>query len=309
MAEGRSTTTWTGGTEHWTTKPQGIKLFLWNKKPAAGVEKRGTIFFVHGSSMASQPTFDLHVPGRPDSSVMDWFAARGFDTWTMDNEGYGRSDKHRPQNNDISNGADDLAAGTEYVIKATGAKKMHMYGISSGALKAGLFAQRHPDRVDRLALDAFVWTGEGSPTLAERKKKLPQFQAMHRRPIDRAFVHSIFERDHPGTAEERTVEAFADAILALDDSMPTGTYVDMCSKLPLLDPTKIVNPTIVMRGEYDGIAAFDDLVEFFKRLPNADKTFSVMAGISHASFQQKNYQMVYHILHSFFTQPAPLYRA
>ena len=307
MADG-STTTWKGGTEHWTRKGE-VKLFLWNKKPAAGVQRRGTVFFVHGSSMASQPTFDLFVPGRPDSSVMDWFAARGFDTWTMDNEGYGRSDKHRPQNNDISNGADDLAAGTEYVMRQAGAEKMHMYGISSGALKAGLFAQRHPDRIDRLALDAFVWTGEGSPTLAERRKKLPQFQAAHRRPIDRAFVHSIFNRDHPGTADAATVEAFADAILALDDSVPTGTYVDMCAKLPLLDPTKIVNPTIVMRGEYDGIAGFDDLIEFFKRLPNADKQFAVMAGISHASFQQKNYQMVYHILHSFFTQPAPVYRA
>jgi len=304
----RSTTSWTGGTEHWTKKGE-VKLFLWNKKPPAGVQKRGTIFFVHGSSMASQPTFDLHVPGRPDSSAMEYFAARGFDTWTMDNEGYGRSDKSRPQINDISNGADDLAVGTEYVMKAAGVKKMHMYGISSGALKAALFAQRHPDRVDRLALDAFVWTGEGSPTLAERKKKLPQFQAMHRRPIDRAFVHSIFNRDHPGTAEERTIEAFADAILSLDDSMPTGTYVDMCSKLPLVDPAKIVNPTIVMRGEYDGIASFEDLIEFFKRLPNADKTFSVMAGISHASFQQKNYYLVYHILLSFLTQPEPLYRA
>ena len=307
MADG-ATTTWKGGTDHWTQKGE-VKLFLWNKKPAAGVEKRGTIFFVHGSSMASQPTFDLHVPGRADSSVMDWFAARGFDTWTLDNEGYGRSDKNRAQNNDISNGADDLAAGTDYVMKATGVRKMHMYGISSGALKAGLFAERHPGRIDRLALDAFVWTGEGSPTLAERKKKLAQFQSMHRRPIDRAFVHSIFNRDHPGTADAATVEAFADAILALDDSMPTGTYVDMCSKLPLLDPTKIVNPTIVMRGEYDGIAGFDDLVEFFKKLPNADKQFAVMAGISHASFQQKNYKVVYHILHSFFTQPDPLYRA
>ena len=307
MADG-STTTWKGGTEHWTKKGE-VKLFLWNKRPAAGVERRGTIFFVHGSSMASQPTFDLFVPGRRDSSVMDWFAARGFDTWTMDNEGYGRSDKSRPQNNDISNGADDLAAGTGYVMKQAGVKNMHMYGISSGALKAGLFAQRHPDRIHRLALDAFVWTGEGSPTLAERKKKLPQFQSMHRRPIDRAFVHSIFNRDHPGTADQPTIEAFADAILALDDSVPTGTYVDMCSKLPLLDPTKILNPTIVMRGEYDGIAGFDDLVEFFKKLPNPDKQFAVMAGISHASFQQKNYQMVYHILHSFFTQPEPVYRA
>ena len=138
--------------------------------------------------------------------------------------------------------------------------------------------------------------------------KLPEFMATKRRPIDRAFVHSIFNRDHPGTAEERTVEAFADAILALDDSMPTGTYVDMCSKLPLLDPTKIVNPTLVMRGEYDGIASFEDLIEFFKKLPNADKTFSMMAGISHASFQQKNYMTVYHILNAFFTMPEPAYR-
>jgi pimeloyl-ACP methyl ester carboxylesterase len=304
----QSTTQWAGGTEHWTKKGD-VKLFLWNKPAAAGVRKVGTIFFVHGSSMASQPTFDLFVPGRADSSVMDYFAARGFDTWTMDNEGYGRSDKNRAQNSDISNGADDLAAGTEYVMKATGAKKMHMYGISSGALKAGLFAERHPGRVDRLALDAFVWTGEGSPTLAERKKKLPQFQAMHRRPIDRAFVHSIFNRDHAGTADDATVEAFADAILALDDSMPTGTYVDMCSKLPLLDPTRITNPTIVMRGEYDGIASYEDLIAFYGKLPNSDKQFAMMAGISHASFQQKNYRVVYHILHSFFTQPDPVYRA
>jgi pimeloyl-ACP methyl ester carboxylesterase len=303
-----TTKTWEGGTEHWTAKG-GVRLFLWNKKPAPGTTRAGTILFVHGSSMASQPTFDLYVPGRPDSSVMDWFAARGYDTWCMDNEGYGRSDKRRPINCDIANGADDLAAGSEYILKSTGAKNLLVYGISSGALKAGLFAQRHPERVARLALDAFVWTGAGSPTLEQRRKKLPEFLAKNRRPMDRAFVRSIFSRDHPGTADEATVEAFADAILALDDSVPTGTYVDMCSKLPLVDPEKLTVPTIVMRGEYDGIAGFDDLVAFWKRLPNADKTFTVMAGISHASFQQKNYRMVYHILHAFFAQPAPAYRA
>ena len=298
---------WKGGTEHWTNKAD-VKLFLWNKPPLHGAEKKGTILFVHGSSMASQPTFDLHVPGRADSSAMDWFRARGFDTWTMDNEGYGRSDKSRPINNDISNGADDLDAGTKYILEKTGAKKLHVYGISSGALKAALFTERHPQRVGRLALDAFVWTGEGSPTLAERRKKLADFQSRNRRPIDRAFVQSIFNRDHPGTADEATVSAFADAILALDDSVPTGTYVDMCSKLPLVDPAKIPVPAIVMRGEYDGIAGFDDLVEFFKRLPNPDRQFAVMAGISHASFQQKNYRTVYHILHAFFTQPEAVYR-
>ena len=294
------------GIEHWTTKGD-VRLFLWHKPPAAGREPQGTILFVHGSSMASQPTFDLEVPGRPDSSVMEWFAARGFDTWCLDNEGYGRSDKKRPINFDISNGADDLDAASRYVLKTSGAKKLLFYGISSGALKAALFAERHPERVARLALDAFVWTGEGSPTLAERKKRLPEFMAKNRRPIDRAFVQSIFARDHPGTADAATVSAFADAILALDDSVPTGTYVDMCSKLPLVDPAKITVPTILMRGQWDGIAGIDDLIEFFKRLPSPDKQFCVMPGISHASFQQKNYLMVYHILHAFFTQPEPAY--
>lgn len=302
-----SKVSWSGGVEHWTKKGD-INLFLWEKKASPKVPFQGTIFFIHGSSMASQPTFDLSVPGRPFSSAMDWFAAQGYDTWTMDNEGYGRSDKHRDINFDISNGADDIKAGSDYILEKTGVKQLLFYGISSGALKAALFTQRHPERVAKLALDAYVWTGEGSHTLEQRKKKLPEFLAKNRRPIDRAFVHSIFERDHADCADKVTVEAFADAILTLDDSMPTGTYVDMCSKLPLVDPLKILVPTIILRGEYDGIAGMDDLIDFFKLLPHTNKQFSVMQGISHASFQQKNYMMVYHLLHSFYTLPEPAYK-
>jgi pimeloyl-ACP methyl ester carboxylesterase len=257
--------------------------------------------------MASQPTFDLSVPGRPDSSVMDWFAERGFVCWCVDMEGYGKSAKHRDIYCDIANGAADLAAATDYIRATRGITSFLTYGISSGALRAALFAQNHPERVQRLALDAFVWTGEGAPTLEQRRKKLPEFIASKRRPIDRAFVRSIFSRDHPACADSVTVEAFADAILALDDSMPNGTYIDMCSRLPVVDPVQIPVPTVVLRGQFDGIAAMDDLIAFFKLLPHPDKQFIVMRGISHASFQQKNYKMVYQILHAFFTQQDPAY--
>ncbi|MGH8639590.1 MAG: alpha/beta hydrolase [Burkholderiales bacterium] len=292
--------------EHWTNKGDA-KLFLWEKR-APGGGKNGTVLFVHGSSMASQPTFDLHVPGRADSSAMDYFAERGFDTWCIDMEGYGRSTKDRGLDATIAEGADDLKAGTDYIFKTrnhTG--PLLVYGISSGALRAALFAQRHPNRVRRLALDAHVWTGEGSPTLAERRKKLPEYLKTKRRPINRAFVRSIFERDHPGTADDNVIEAFADQILALDDSIPNGTYIDMCNNLPVVDPTQIKVPTIIMRGQWDGIASFDDLVKFFDKLPNPDKQFAVMPGIAHASLQQKNYAIVYHILLSWFTQPDPVY--
>ncbi len=226
--------------------------------------------------------------------------------------GHGRATadrtRHRDINSDIATGADDLEAAGDYIAKTRGVESFLVYGISSGALRAALFAQRRPERVRRLALDAFVWTGKGSPTLADRRKRLPEFQARNRRPIDRAFVRSIFTRDHPGTADEDVIEAFADAILALDDSVPTGTYVDMCANLPVVDPARIIAPTIIMRGQYDGIASVEDLLEFFARLPNPDKQFAVMPGIAHASFHQKNFRIAYHILHSFFSQPAPIYR-
>lgn len=295
------------GQEHWTRKGD-VRLFLWEKFAGQPEGKRGTVLFVHGSSMASQPTFDLQVPGRPHSSVMDWFAQQGYDTWCVDMEGYGRSEKGRDNNAPISMGADDCFAAARYIRKQVGKRKLLVYGISSGALRAALFAQRHPELVARLALDAMVWTGEGSPTLAQRKQRLDEYRRMNRRPIDKAFVRSIFSRDHPGTAEDKVIEAFADAILALDDSMPTGTYVDMCANLPVVDPEKIVVPTIIMRGQWDGIAGFQDLLGFFDRLPNPDKSFAVMSGISHASFQQKNYAIVHHILRSWLEQPAPLYR-
>ncbi len=295
------------GKEHWTKKGD-VDLFLWNKCLDQPGEKKGTILFVHGSSMASQPTFDLHVEGRPFSSAMNYFAVLGYDTWCVDMEGYGRSSKHRDITCDIANGADDLTAATTYIQEYSGASPMHMYGISSGALRAAAFTERHPERVARLALDAFVWTGEGSPTLADRSKKLPEFRASTRRPIDYAFVQSIFNRDHPDCVEPKVVDAFAKAICALDDSMPNGTYIDMCSRLPLVDPEKITVPTIILRGQYDGIASVTDLLKFFEKLPHNDKQFTVMEGISHASFQQKNYAMVYDILAAFLDRTPPVYK-
>jgi pimeloyl-ACP methyl ester carboxylesterase len=264
------------GEEHWTQKGD-VRLFLWEKYAGLPEGKQGTILFAHGSSMASQPTFDLQVPGRPDSSVMEWFAKRGYDTWCVDMEGYGRSDKSRNITCDIANGADDLDAASRYIMATRGGGPLLVYGISSGALRAAMFAERNPDRVKRLALDAFVWTGQGSPTLAERAKKLPDFLKSNRRPIDKAFVNSIFTRDHPGCADQATIDAFAEAICALDTSIPNGTYIDMCSRLPLVDPEKITCPTILMRGQWDGIAAFDDLIEFFKRKLAMPKPFSNLA--------------------------------
>ena len=70
---------------------------------------------------------------------MDWFAAHGFDTWTMDCEGYGRSTKTRPINSDVANGAD----GTVSIIEPTDV----ITATGNGALAVDSVAVSASDRV------------------------------------------------------------------------------------------------------------------------------------------------------------------
>ena len=190
------------------------------------------------------------------------------------------------------------------VEQETGRTRLFMYGGSSGALRACLYAQRNPGRVAKLMATALVYTGAGSPTLATRREKLDEYRANPRRRVDRDFIHSMFTRDKPGTSEMIVADALADAELALSDSVPTGTYLDMCVNLPVLDPAKIDCTVCIIRGEYDGIATEEDLLDFFAKLPNKDKQFVFISGLAHAATLGINRHKFWHAMQSFMEMPA-----
>ena len=294
--------------EYWAKKGD-VPLYIFRKRmgdPASDKVVRPVLFLAHGSSVSSKPTFDLHVPGHDDEySLMDKFAEYGFDVWTMDFEGYGRSSQ-MSGNSDIGTGAEDLKAASELVLRETGQARFHLYGESSGALRAGVFAMNHPDRVQRLVLVAFTWTGKGSPTLAKRSESLEYYRSHNRRPRDRNMIRSIFTRDKPGTSDPAVAEAMADAELQFGDSVPTGTYLDMTTKLPLVDPTKIKVPVMIARGEFDGIATEDDLLNFFKQLPVPDREFVVLTGAAHSIALGTNRRQFWHVMRSFLEMPPRL---
>jgi len=296
------------GTEHWAHH-DGADLFLWRKRRQGLRKPAGSVILVHGSSMASTPCFDLTVPGRQGHSLMDYLAERDFDVWTMDHEGYGRSTKDRKVFAGIKRAVGELHATAKYIRKTSGAKSFLMYGISSGALRAALFAQQHPEFVKRVILDVFVWTGKGSPTLKDRAKKFTGVPGTARRAIHSKFIRSIFSRDkHAKAARPDVIKAFAEACCELDDSVPNGTYIDMTRHLPVVNPRKLTVPVLITRGEWDGIASYEDLIEFFNLLPNPDKQFAVMPGISHASLQMKNFEIIFHLIGSYFSQPDPVFK-
>jgi len=293
---------WSG--DYWADK-NGIRLYVYRKRASAPQKNSGALpvlFLVHGSSASGRSSFDLQVPGRPDYSLMDHFAGLGYDVWTMDHEGYGRSDR-TTGNSDIASGAGDLAAAMPIVERETGQTRYNFYGGSSGALRAALFAQRNPGCVARLMVSALVYTGEGSPTLAKRREKVEEYRSNNTRKVDRSFIHSMFTRDKPGTSEMVAADALADAELALGDSVPTGTYLDMCAHLPVLDPARVACPVLIIRGEYDGIAAEADLLDFFGKLPSKDKQFVFISGLAHAATLGINRHKFWHVMRAFMTVP------
>src|ERR1700687_3678556 len=285
--------------EYWAQKGE-VKLWMFRKRagaPQSGKPTLPVLFLVHGSSTSSR-SFDLTVPGHGEYSLMDQFAGYGFDVWTMDFEGYGKSSRTEG-NSDIASGVEDLKAAVEVVARETGQERFHFCGESSGALRAGAFAMVRPERVNRMVLGAFTYTGQGSPTLADRGKQVEFYRTHSRRPRDRDMIRSIFTRDKPGTSDPAVGEALADAELPFGDSVPTGTYLDMTANLPVVDPLKVHAPVLIARGEYDGIATEEDLLNFFRKLPNPDRQFVMIPGATHAVGMGTNRQLLWHATRAF----------
>jgi pimeloyl-ACP methyl ester carboxylesterase len=293
---------WSG--EYWAKKGD-LALYIFRKRlgtPKPGETAKPILFLAHGSSVSSRPSFDLSVPGHGDYSLMDKFAEYGFDVWTMDFEGYGRSGIG-PGNSDIASGVEDIKAASEVIFRETGQTRFHLYGESGGALRVGAFAMAEPQRVDRLVLVSFTWTGQGSPTLSKRSESVEYYRTHNRRPRDRDMIRSIFTRDKPGTSDPVVAEAMADGELKFGDTAPTGTYLDMTTRLPIVDPLKVLAPVLIARGEYDGIATEGDLLNFFRNLPVPDREFVILPGASHSVALGVNRQQFWHVVRCFLEMP------
>ena len=177
---------------HTSTVPanegERVGLFLHEKlsreladRIAAGEPPEGrVVLFVHGGSIPSVPDYDLPYK---DYSWMEHLAAAGFDTFSMDQTGYGLSP--RPMMDDPCNmAADDRAIVTpnplaedcapgyrhglttsqsdwdeigrvvDYIRELRGVDKVSLVGWSAGGPRTGGFAARHPDKIDKLVLFA-----------------------------------------------------------------------------------------------------------------------------------------------------------
>jgi len=294
--------------EYWAKKGD-VALNLWRKRiaaPKAGEPPLPVLFLVHGSSNSTRSSYDLTVPGKGEYSLMNVMARSGYDVWTMDHDGYGRSGSSG-NNSDIASGVEDLKAAIPVVMRETGQAKMHFYGTSSGAIRAGAYAQTAPERVDRLVLVAFTHKGTGSPEIGRRAARVEQLRAHNRRKRDAAMIRSIFTRDgHTSSYDPAVAEAIIAAELQFGDQIPTGTYLDMAANLPLVDPKKVLCPVLMIRGVHDGNSTLEDLIDFYQQLTNGDRQFVTLPHTAHSPGYSNNRHLLWYAVRNFLAAPAPV---
>src|SRR5436189_1397523 len=156
---------------------------------ARGPAPVGVVLFVHGAGTPAEVTFD--VPYK-DYSWMAYLAKAGFDVFSMDMTGYGRSTRPPPMNDPCNlpkeqqarfvpqliaapcapsrstaittMGSDwnDIGAVVDHLRGLRGVDKVSLVAWSQGGPRAGGYTARNPDKVAKLVVLAPAYNRAGS---------------------------------------------------------------------------------------------------------------------------------------------------
>src|SRR3954447_8607337 len=128
------------------------RLAVWEKWPAGTA--RGVALLVHGATYPGQTAFDFSFPGGDDYSLMDYLVDRGLGTVTFSVRGYGRSDAPTDGFSvNLEAGIADLSAVADW-LATRGYPRPYLLGWSWGGAISARYAERRPERVERLVLYA-----------------------------------------------------------------------------------------------------------------------------------------------------------
>jgi pimeloyl-ACP methyl ester carboxylesterase len=159
---------------------QTVQLYVRERVKPATIQRGAppddrVVLFVHGAGTPAEVAFDVPYG---DYSWMAYLAAAGFDVFSMDMTGYGRSTRpnlmnevcnlseeeqtalgrtpcratHDAQLTTIASDWDDLDAVVEYIRALRRVPRVSLVGWSLGGPRAGGYAARNADKVNKLVL-------------------------------------------------------------------------------------------------------------------------------------------------------------
>ncbi len=287
----------------------------------AGAPSKGVVLFVHGAGTPSEVAFD--VPYQ-DYSWMAYLANAGFDVFSMDMTGYGRSTRP-PAMDDLCNLShaqqaqfipaklaqpcaasfpsamttmssdwDDIAAVVDHLRALRRVQKVSLVGWSQGGPRAGGYAAQHPDKVERLVVLAPAYGRTGA--LAAPSSPTPMTGGSMGTQSQKEFAANWDRQVGCAGQYDPAVSASVWSEMLLSDAVG-ATWAPGVRRAPQV-PTwgfnqavasAMTTPFLMISGADDKQVPQERVRELYADLGSAHKVFIDLACSSHNAMWEKNH--------------------
>src|SRR5437867_7001539 len=308
---------------------QAAQIYV-HERVKAGVALRSAsladrvVLFVHGAGTPAEVAFD--VPNE-DYSWMGYLARAGFDVFSMDTTGYGRSTRPPAMNDPcnlsqeqqktfvpgflaapcatvysrnvttIASDWNDIDAVVDYIRALRHVDRVSLVGWSLGGPRAGGYAARHANKVQKLVLLAPAY---GRMAATEAPATVPaEGIAMNTQSHD----EFIANWDRQVGCSEQYDAATAETVWSkMIESDPVGsTWGTGVRRAPQTTTwgwnqsvvTKSKTPTLLIAGVHDKQVNPDRVRELFTDLGAKQKIFIDLGCSSHNAMWEKNHTLLF----------------
>ena len=281
------------------------------------------VLFVHGAGTPAEVAFDVPTG---DYSWMAYLAKAGFDVFSMDTEGYGRSSRpaamndpcnlsdeqqklfvpalikapckatHPGQLTTIASDWHDIDAVVDHIRKLRKVDKVSLIGWSLGGPRAGGYAAQHPDKVSRLVLLAPAYGRNASATQPAPPPTAVAFNTQSRSEFDANWDRQVGCENQ---FDPKVREAVWAEMIASD---PVGAkWGSGVRRAPstqtwgwnaaMIGATKI--PTLLIAGAHDKQVLPQRVREAYDDLGAADKVLIDLGCSSHNAMWETNHLLMF----------------
>jgi len=285
------------------------------KAPAAD----RVVLFVHGAGTPAEVAFDVPTG---DYSWMAFLAKNGFDTFSMDTTGYGRSTRPAPMNDPcnlseeqqkqfvpmlipapckpaypgqlttIASDWNDIDAVVNHIRKLRNVQKVSLVAWSLGGPRAGGYAAQHPDKVHRLVLLAPAYSRDAAAAPPALPRPGVVFNTQSRSEFDANWDRQI-ACDNQVDPKVREV-VWAEMIASDSTGAKWGSGVRRAPSTTTWGFNKAMisamkTPTLMIAGAHDKQVAPERVRIAFDDLGSSNKVLIDLGCASHNAMWESNH--------------------
>jgi len=305
-------------------KGQPAQIYVRERAKAATVARGAAadrvVLFIHGAGTPAEVGFD--VPYQ-DYSWMAYLARAGFDVFSMDTTGYGRSTRPSPMNDPCNLAAEqqpglapahceasypyqlttlesdwnDVGAVVDYLRGLKHVDKVSVVAWSLGGPRSAGYAAQHPDKIAKLVLLAPAY----SRTAAAKSPGDIPLKGVAMNTQSRAEFDANWDRQVgcPDQYDRGASQAVWTNMLASD---PVGaTWGPGVRRAPVTTSwgwttdvvKKTMIPTLMVSGQHDKQVDQSRVREMYEDLGAPQKVFIDLACSSHNAMWERNHMLLF----------------